>query len=178
MIDALALLYLATVQALAHGTRHIVDTMNAHGYRIDTLLATGGARCWGSNGSGQVGNESAADPAKPIDVNVVSGVSLLGAGLDATCALDSTGLLCWGDNADSQLTAAVMEASTSTPEVRRGRAAPVGSALGPLTLTGFAGGPPKSTTMSTTPRAPLKSLADALAADASQRPRCPDGRRA
>ncbi|HQY59885.1 MAG: FGGY-family carbohydrate kinase [Myxococcales bacterium] len=41
-IDALALLYLATVQALAHGTRHIVDTMNAHGYRIDTLLATGG----------------------------------------------------------------------------------------------------------------------------------------
>lgn len=79
------------------------------------LLATGGARCWGSNGSGQVGNESATDPAKPIDVNVVSGVSLLGAGLDATCALDSTGLLCWGDNADSQLTGAVMEASTSTP---------------------------------------------------------------
>lgn len=36
------MLYLATVQALAHGTRHIVDTMNAHGYRIDTLLATGG----------------------------------------------------------------------------------------------------------------------------------------
>lgn len=41
-LDALALLYLATVQALAHGTRHIVDTMNAHGYRIDTLIATGG----------------------------------------------------------------------------------------------------------------------------------------
>ena len=41
-VDALALLYLATVQAVAHGTRHILDTMNAHGYRISTVLACGG----------------------------------------------------------------------------------------------------------------------------------------
>jgi ribulose kinase len=41
-IDDLALLYLATVQSIAHGTRHIIDTMNAHGYRIDTLFACGG----------------------------------------------------------------------------------------------------------------------------------------
>ena len=41
-IDSLALLYLATVQAIAHGTRHIVDTLRAHGYRIDTILACGG----------------------------------------------------------------------------------------------------------------------------------------
>ena len=41
-VDALALSYLATVQAIAHGTRHIIDTMNAHGYRIGTVIATGG----------------------------------------------------------------------------------------------------------------------------------------
>jgi len=41
-VDALALEYLATVQAIAHGTRHIIDTMNTHGYRIDTVIATGG----------------------------------------------------------------------------------------------------------------------------------------
>ena len=41
-VDSLALLYLATVQAIAHGTRHILDTMNAHGYRIETILACGG----------------------------------------------------------------------------------------------------------------------------------------
>lgn len=41
-VDSLALVYLATIQALAHGTRHILDTMNAHGYRIDTILASGG----------------------------------------------------------------------------------------------------------------------------------------
>ncbi|KAF8033582.1 hypothetical protein BT93_C0006 [Corymbia citriodora subsp. variegata] len=38
----LALLYLATVQSLAYGTRHIVEHCNAHGHRIDTLLACGG----------------------------------------------------------------------------------------------------------------------------------------
>ncbi len=41
-IDDLALLYLATIQAIAHGTRHIIETMNAHGYAIETIFACGG----------------------------------------------------------------------------------------------------------------------------------------
>lgn len=41
-VDALALLYLATIQAIAHGTRHIIEAMNARGYLIDTLIACGG----------------------------------------------------------------------------------------------------------------------------------------
>jgi FGGY-family pentulose kinase len=41
-VDALALLYLATIQAIAYGTRDIVEALNRQGYRIDTLLATGG----------------------------------------------------------------------------------------------------------------------------------------
>jgi ribulose kinase len=41
-LDALAILYLATVQAVAHGTRHVIDRMNEAGYRIDTIVATGG----------------------------------------------------------------------------------------------------------------------------------------
>ncbi|GAB2218261.1 hypothetical protein Drorol1_Dr00001481, partial [Drosera rotundifolia] len=38
----LALLYYATVQGIAYGTRHIVEHCNAHGHKIDTLLACGG----------------------------------------------------------------------------------------------------------------------------------------
>ncbi|VFQ61110.1 unnamed protein product [Cuscuta campestris] len=38
----LALLYLASLQGIAYGTRHIVEHFNANGHKIDTLLACGG----------------------------------------------------------------------------------------------------------------------------------------
>ncbi|MED6191572.1 hypothetical protein PIB30_001304 [Stylosanthes scabra] len=38
----LALLYLATLQGIAYGTRHIVEHCNAHGHKINTLLSCGG----------------------------------------------------------------------------------------------------------------------------------------
>lgn len=41
-LDDLALQYLATVQAIAYGTRHIIETMRENGYTIDTILACGG----------------------------------------------------------------------------------------------------------------------------------------
>jgi ribulose kinase len=41
-IEELARIYLATIQAVAHGTRHIIDTLNEAGYEIETIVATGG----------------------------------------------------------------------------------------------------------------------------------------
>jgi FGGY-family pentulose kinase len=41
-VEELARVYLAAIQAIAHGTRHIIAAMNARGYRIDTLIACGG----------------------------------------------------------------------------------------------------------------------------------------
>ncbi len=41
-MDELALNYLATLQSIAYGTRHIVETLNEKGYRIDTIFACGG----------------------------------------------------------------------------------------------------------------------------------------
>ena len=40
--DSLARLYYATAIGIALGTRHIVDALNRHAYRIDTLHLTGG----------------------------------------------------------------------------------------------------------------------------------------
>lgn len=41
-VEDLALTYLATIQAIALGTRHIIETMNAHGHRIRMIFACGG----------------------------------------------------------------------------------------------------------------------------------------
>ena len=41
-LDDLALLYLATIQGVAHGTKHIIDTLNGAGGGVDTILACGG----------------------------------------------------------------------------------------------------------------------------------------
>lgn len=41
-IDDLAIQYLATIQAIAYGTRHIIEEMNTTGYDINQISATGG----------------------------------------------------------------------------------------------------------------------------------------
>jgi FGGY-family pentulose kinase len=41
-LPSLARRYLAALQAIGYGTRHIIEAMNGSGYRIDTILACGG----------------------------------------------------------------------------------------------------------------------------------------
>lgn len=40
--ESLALLYYATIQAVAYGTRHIIESLNASGYEINRIHACGG----------------------------------------------------------------------------------------------------------------------------------------
>lgn len=41
-LENLALNYLATIQSIAYGTRHIIETMNEYGFNIDKIFMTGG----------------------------------------------------------------------------------------------------------------------------------------
>jgi len=41
-LDELALIYYATIQSIAYGTRHIIEEMNNNGFELDTIFACGG----------------------------------------------------------------------------------------------------------------------------------------
>ena len=65
----------------------------------------GGAKCWGRNLNGQVGDNSNSPRLTPADVfGLTSGVAAISAGAWHTCALMSGGYLkCWGYNSSGQL---------------------------------------------------------------------------
>jgi alpha-tubulin suppressor-like RCC1 family protein len=70
-----------------------------------------GARCWGIDDNGQLGNDAAlVDSASPVAVQVpgsTTGVDLIGAGAGHACARITSGIGsfvgCWGRNSDGQL---------------------------------------------------------------------------
>lgn len=64
------------------------------------LLSGGGARCWGSNSHGQLGNQGYGNSPTPVEVTVVpGGIFALAAGDSFTCVrLAGDSVKCWGDN--------------------------------------------------------------------------------
>ncbi|HEY2902236.1 MAG TPA: RCC1 repeat-containing protein, partial [Polyangia bacterium] len=61
------------------------------------LLDTGGVACWGSGGSGQLGNGSTDDSSIPVAVTGLSDAVAVSAGDAHTCAIRRNGaIICWG----------------------------------------------------------------------------------
>jgi alpha-tubulin suppressor-like RCC1 family protein len=91
---------------LAVGTRASFVQLAAgaqHSCRIVTVTG-GGTRCWGANGSGQLGNGTNGESLVPSTVVSAADFTQLGAGTAHSCALTRTGdAVCWGDNALGQI---------------------------------------------------------------------------
>lgn len=79
-----------------------ITSLAAGSWHTCALTIGGGVKCWGNNGSGQlgVGDGTYTNRTTPVDVSgLVSGVTALVAGDSHTCALMAGGgVKCWGDN--------------------------------------------------------------------------------
>lgn len=69
------------------------------------VTTAGAAKCWGSNGSGRLGDGTETQRLVPTDVvGLSTGVLTIQTGLETSCALLTTGdLRCWGDSYFGQL---------------------------------------------------------------------------
>jgi hypothetical protein len=126
-----------TTQRLApvpvSGLASDVAAIAGEGAHTCAVTTGGGAKCWGYNQFGELGDGTMTQRSMPVDVSgLATGVSAISAGSNHTCALlAGAGVKCWGWNIYGQLGDGWPIFSTTPVQV-------VGFAIAPWTPTATA----------------------------------------
>jgi len=93
------------VPVSASGLSSGAVSIEAGYYHTCAVMDTGGVKCWGHNGYGQLGDGTTEERTTPVDVaGLPSDVTAIAIGGYATCAVTPVGgMKCWGHNEDGQL---------------------------------------------------------------------------
>jgi alpha-tubulin suppressor-like RCC1 family protein len=97
----------APAEAVAHragAPTTIRPAITAGRFYSCALLASGTAKCWGWNPSGQLGNGTTTDASTPVVVSSLTNAVAISAGDSHSCALLANGTAkCWGADGSGQL---------------------------------------------------------------------------